>query len=189
MTDLSTILERLGQGDTAAMDELLRLVDGELRMLAAGRLKQENVGITLQVTDLVNEAYLRLAGEDGAPNWQNRSHFFGAASEAMRRILVDHARRKKSLKRGGAAVKVELTPAFLAVEERTEELLAVHDALDELESHSKQAAELVKLRYFVGMKHHEAAKVMGISKRAADRFWLIAKTWLFKALHDPSQSE
>ena len=163
------------------MDDLMRLVQVELRGLAEAQLKREKTGITLQATDLVNEAYLRLVGGE-PPNWQNRSHFFGAASEAMRRILVDHARRKHRLKRGGQAERFELSPAFLAVEQRSEELLAVHEALDELEAHDKQAAALVKLRYFVGMKHHEAAEAMGITKRVADRLWLVAKTWLFKTL-------
>jgi RNA polymerase sigma factor (TIGR02999 family) len=180
MADFSTILVRLDDGDAGAMDELLRLVDRELRKLAASHLKNEASGITLQPTELVNEAYLRLAGQQ--QNWQNRAHFFGAASEAMRRILVDHARRKRSQKRGGTAEKVELSDAFLAVEGKADELLAVHEALGDLELHDQQAAQLVKLRYFVGMKHHEAAAAMSISKRTADRLWLVGKTWLYKVL-------
>jgi len=185
VNEFSNILRRSEDGDgRAAMEDLLRLVERELRDLAAARLKRENSAITLQVTDLVNEAFIRLADDANANNWQNRAHFFGAASEAMRRILVDHARRKNSLKRGGKGGKVQLSESFLAVEERADELLAVHEALDELESHDKQAAELVKLRYFVGMKHHEAAEAMEISKRIADRLWVVAKTWLFKALKE-----
>lgn len=190
MSDFTRLLERLDQGDSGAMDDLLELVQLELRGLAGAQLKMEKPGITLQATDLVNEAYLRLVGQQQeAPKWQNRSHFFGAASEAMRRILVDHARRKQRLKRGGQAEKIELSPAFLAVEQRSDELLAVNEALHELETHDSQAAELVKLRYFVGMKHHEAAEAMGISKRVADRLWLIAKTWLFKTLKDETAPE
>ena len=188
MTDFSQLLDKLGRGDAEAMDDLLRLVQTELRRLAEAQLRREKSGITLQATDLVNEAYLRLAGDE-VPNWRNRSHFFGAASEAMRRILVDHARSKHRLKRGGKAERVELSPAFLAVEQRSNELLAVHEALHELEGHDKQAAELVKLRYFVGMKHHEAAEAMGISKRVADRLWIIAKTWLFKTLKKGGKEE
>lgn len=183
MNEFARILDRaMNCDDQAAMDDLLRLIDSELRILATARLKKENSGITLQVSDLVNEAYIRLAGERSENNWKNRSHFFGAASEAMRRILVDHARKKKSLKRGGKLERRELSPAFLAVEDRAEELLEVHEVLNELEGHDEQAARLVKLRYFGGMKHHEAADVMGISVRVADRLWVIAKTWLFKAL-------
>jgi len=188
MTEFSQLLNRLSQGDAEAMDDLLRLVQSELRALAQAKLIGEKSGITLQATDLVNEAYLRLAGQE-SPSWKNRSHFFGAASEAMRRILVDHARRKKRLKRGAHGERYELSNAFLAVEQKSDELLSVHEALNELETHDGQAAELVKLRYFVGMKHHEAAEAIGISKRAADRLWLIAKTWLYRALkHETSEN-
>ena len=182
--DFSTILKRLDGGDYAAMDDLLRLVYGELRALAADKVRREKSDITLQATDLVNEAFLRLHGDAGDLNWESRAHFFGAASEAMRRILVEHARRKRSLKRGGDAARVELTEGVLAIEGKREELLAVHEALDEFEGYEKQAAQLVKMRYFVGMEHQEAAKSLGISRRTADRLWLVAKAWLYKRMKD-----
>ena len=189
MSDFSRILKRLDNGDAAAVNDLLNVVHGELRMLAQARVKNERSDLTLQATDLVNEAYLRLLGSDGPMNYKNRAHFFGAASEAMRRILVEHARKKGTIKRGAHAQKVELDEEMLAVDDRREELLAVHEALDEFARYEEQAAQLVKLRYFVGMEHREAAEVLGVSKRVADRLWLVAKAWLFKRMKDAKPSD
>ena len=182
MKEVTQILSRVNAGDARAADELLTLIYRQLRRLAAARLNAENPNITLQVTELVSEAYLRLLGQDRPQTWHDRSHFFGAASEAMRRILVDHARRKQSLKRGGAVQKLQLNESFVADQNKSDEILAVHEALDELQAHDAEAAKLVKLRYFVGMRHAEVAQVMGISKRSADRLWLIARTWLYRRL-------
>ena len=187
MTDFSIILRKIKDGDPDVQNDLLRLVQIELRELAAAKLRKENSAITLQASDLVNEAYIRLFGSEDSTEWQNRAHFFGAASEAMRRILIEHARQKKTAKRGAGASKQELSPAFIAVEQRADELLAVHDALDTLEQHDPSAAQLVKLRYFLGMKHIEAAEAMEISPRVADRLWIIAKTWLYKVLKDAEE--
>ena len=182
MEEVTEILSRMNEGDGKAADELLTLIYRQLRRLAAARLNGENPNITLQVTELVSEAYLRLLGRGSAQTWHDRSHFFGAASEAMRRILVDHARQKQSLKRGGAAQRLQLDESFVADQNKLDEILAVHEAVDELQEHDAEAAKLVKLRYFVGMRHSEVAQVMGISKRAADRLWLIARTWLYRRL-------
>lgn len=179
---VTEILGRISAGDTKATDELLTLIYQQLRRLAAAKLNNENPNITLQVTELVSEAYLRLLGHGSPQTWNDRGHFFGAASEAMRRILVDHARCKQSLKRGSNARRLQLDESFVADQNKSDEILAVHEALDELEQHDAEATKLVKLRYFVGMRHSEVAQVMGISKRAADRLWLIARTWLYRRI-------
>lgn len=182
MEEVTEILGRINAGDKMAADELLNIIYQQLRRLAAAKLNAENPNITLQVTELVSEAYLRLLGQGSPQTWHDRSHFFGAASEAMRRILVDHARRKQSLKRGGTAQRLQLDESFVADQNKSDEILAVHEALDELQKHDAEAAKLVKLRYFVGMRHSEVAQVMGISKRAADRLWLVARTWLYRRI-------
>jgi RNA polymerase sigma factor (TIGR02999 family) len=133
-------------------------------------------------TALVHEAYLRLVDGDRAAHWNSRGHFFAAAAEAMRRILVERARSKHRVKRGGGARRQELQEHFLVAEDRLDELLAVHEALDELERHDAQAAALVKLRFFAGLEHQEAADMLGLGRRAADRLWLLARTWLFRTL-------
>ena len=156
----------------------------ELRKLAAAKLSKEKPGQTLQATALVHEAYLRLVTVENPQNWNGRGHFFGAAAEAMRRIIVERARSKRRQKRGGDAKRVKLEDRHLAVDDRTDEVLAIDEALSELERHDQQAAELVKLRYFVGMEHQEAAQLLGISRRAADRLWLLARTWLARALQE-----
>src|SRR5262249_40364312 len=142
----------------------------------------EAAGQTLQPTALLHEAYLRLVDEDQAQHWNSRGHFFAAAAEAMRRILVECARSKGRAKRGGGVRRQELQEHFLIAEDRLDELLAVHEALDELERHDAQAAALVKLRFFAGFEHQEAAEVLGLSRRAADRLWLLARTWLYRTL-------
>jgi RNA polymerase sigma factor (TIGR02999 family) len=182
MTDLTRILSDIEQGDPHAGEQLFPLVYEELRRLAAQKLAQEKPGQTLQATALVHEAYLRLVDVDQASHWNSPGHFFAAAAEAMRRILVERARGKRRVKRGGGARQHELQEDILITPDRVDELLAVHDALDELERHDAQAAALVKLRFFAGLGHQEAAEVLGLGRRAADRLWLLARTWLFRAL-------
>jgi RNA polymerase sigma factor (TIGR02999 family) len=179
MTDVTRLLDAAQRGDPQAAAELLPLVYDELRKLAAAKLANEKPGQTLEATALVHEAYLRLVGDQ---QFDGRGHFFAAAAEAMRRILVEHARARRRLKRGGGAVAKELRVDLLIAEDRVDELIAVHDALDALEQHDAQAATLVKLRFFAGFEHQEAANVLGLERRAADRLWLVARTWLFRAM-------
>src|SRR5262249_39363621 len=143
------------------------------------RVAQEQPGQTLQATGLVHEADVRLVDVERAQQWNSRGHFFAAAAEAMRRILVERARSKRRVKRGGGAKRLTLDEGLLVTDDRVDELLAVHEALDELERHDAQAAALVKLRFFAGLEHQEAADLLG---RAADRLWLLARTWLYRAL-------
>jgi RNA polymerase sigma factor (TIGR02999 family) len=182
MSEVTQILSAIERGDPHAAEQLLPLVYDELRKLAAQRLAQEKPGQTLQPTALVHEAYLRLVDVEKAQHWNSRGHFFAAAAEAMRRILVERARSKRRVKRGGGARRQELREHFLVAEDRVDELLAIHEALDELERHDAQAAALVKLRYFAGFEHQEAADILGLGRRAADRLWLLARTWLHQAL-------
>jgi RNA polymerase sigma factor (TIGR02999 family) len=187
MSEVSRILVALEQGDAVAAERLLPLVYDELRQLAARKLAHEPPGQTLQATALVHEAYLRLMASpasDGGKAWKGRRHFFGAAAEAMRRILVERARSKRTLKRGDGAQRLDLDERFCIAEDRVDEVLAVHDALDELEQHDPRAAALVKLRFFAGFEHQEAAERLGMSRRAADRLWLLARAWLYRALHE-----
>jgi RNA polymerase sigma factor (TIGR02999 family) len=178
MTDVTQILSRIESGDPAAAEQLLPLVYDELRRLAAHRLAQEKPGQTLQATALVHEAYLRLVDGVQAQHWNSRGHFFAAAAEAMRRILVDNARRKRSLKSGGRHKKFSLEEADLATFEDAEKLLAIDDALDKLAAEAPDAAELVKLRVFAGMTMSEAAEALGISRTTAFRHWTYARAWL-----------
>ena len=182
VSEVTRILNAIEHGDANAAGQLLPLVYDELRTLAAQKMAQEAAGQTLQPTALVHEAYLRLVAGDQAPHWNSRGHFFAAAAEAMRRILVERARSKCRVKRGGGARRQELQEHFLIAEDRRDELLAVHEALDQLERHDAQAAALVKLRFFAGFEHQEAAEMLGLSRRAADRLWLLARTWLYRAL-------
>lgn len=178
---MTLILERVKAGDAHAAEELLPLVYDELRRLAAARMSQEVAGHTLQPTALVHEAWLRLVG-NGEARWNSRGHFFGAAAEAMRRILVESARRKQAQRRGGG-LRWEILEEHHAVLARPpDELLAVSEALQRLASEDPQAAELVKLRYFVGLALPEVAEVLGLSARTADRIWAYARTWLKVAL-------
>jgi RNA polymerase sigma factor, TIGR02999 family len=178
---ITLLLQRIGQGDPRAPDELLPLVYGELRRLAAAKLAREAPGQTLQPTALVHEAWLRLGG-DQQPAWENRAHFFFAAAEGMRRILIDNARRKKALRHGGALARVNAsdTGFDLAAASTTpdDELLLVNEALDALAAHDSRKAELVKQKYFVGLTLEEAARVLGISERTAKRDWAYARAWL-----------
>jgi RNA polymerase sigma factor (TIGR02999 family) len=181
MNDVTRILNAIQNGDSKADAELLPLVYGELRRLAAHKMAGESPGHTLQPTALVHEAWLRLgAGEQ--QNWQSRAHFFAAAGEAMRRILVEHARRKLSLKRGGGAARAEFDESALVLATPPEEILKVHEALDNLAREDAAAAELVKLRYFVGMTMEEAATALGLAKRTAENLWTYARVWLHREI-------
>ena len=196
MSDVTRILSRIEQGDRPAAEQLLPLVYEELRKLAAAKLAQEKPGQTLQATALVHEAYLRLVGQGSgfgvqgsegrreAENWNSRGHFFGAAAEAMRRILVERARRKQAAKRGGERQRIELTDVPATEPGAAIDLLALDEALNELATVDSRSAELVKLRYFAGLSGADAAKALGISARTADRTWLYARTWLLKKLEN-----
>ncbi len=181
MSDVTRILESIERGDPKAADELLPLVYGELRKLAAARMANEAPNQTLQPTALVHEAWLRLIGNDN-PQFANRAHFFAAAAEAMRRILIDKARRKKAARHGGDQQRVEFEGLEVATPVDDDQLLAINDALDKLASQNQTEAELVKLRYFVGMTLEEAAGVLGISARTADNYWAHARAWLFREI-------
>jgi RNA polymerase sigma factor (TIGR02999 family) len=181
MSDVTHILDAIQQGDPKAAAELLPLVYTELRRLAAHKMAQEPSGQTLQPTALVHEAWLRLAG-GGNQSWQNRAHFFGAAAEAMRRILIDNARRKRALRHGGAQQRVDVEQAEIAAPTDDDQLLAIHEALDKFAAQDQQKAELVKLRYFVGLNLVEAAEILGISEPTAKRWWAYARAWLYREI-------
>ncbi len=181
MSDVTHILAAVRAGDDAAAERLFELVYAELRQVAAQKMAGESAGHTLQPTALVHEAWLRL-GADAQPHWQNRAHFFGAAAEAMRRILVDRARRKQAQRRGAGAEHVELDHLEIAGPVDDEQLLALDEALGRLAAVDEPKAELVKLRYFVGLTTEQAAKVMNISEPTAKRWWAYAKAWLFREM-------
>jgi RNA polymerase sigma factor (TIGR02999 family) len=186
MSEILQILNDIQHGDPRAASELLPLVYKELRRLAASKLAHEQPGQTLQPTALVHEAYLRVVGPAGAEQqWDGRGHFFSAAAEAMRRILVERARSRATLKRGGERCRLDLDQVELACDDRPGELLALDEALEELERHNAQAAELVKLRYYAGLTHQQAARTLGISRRAADRLWALARAWLYQQISAP----
>ena len=183
MEQLTRILSAAGQGDPDAAAQLLPLVYDELRRLATRRLAQEKPGQTLQATALVHDAYLRLVGGAVPQHFNGRGHFFAAAAEAMRRILVERARRKATVKHGGGLRRVDLDHLSITCDDgRADELLALDEAVAELERHDPQSAELVKLRYFAGLSHQEAAEALGIGRRAADRLWAVAKAWLYQRM-------
>jgi RNA polymerase sigma factor (TIGR02999 family) len=182
MSDVTQILNAIEQGDPKAAEQLLPLVYEELRKLAAQKLAQEAPGQTLQATALVHEAYLRLVGGDEAKQWDSRGHFFAAAAEAMRRILVDNARRRQAQRRGGQAQRLELEGLEAAVPDNDDELLAVDEALARLQEVDPSKAELVKLRYFGGLTITEAAQALGISVTTANRYWAYARAWLHEEL-------
>ncbi len=185
MEELTKILTALGKGDPQAASQLLPLVYNELRGLAAQKLRREGAGQTLEATALVHEAYLRLVGSNKtstAQQWDCRGHFFAAAAEAMRRILVENARRKRSQKRGGNLVRQELDEAVLTMAEPCEDILALDEALERLAQKDPVKAELVKLRYFAALTGAEAAEVLGISTATADRYWAYARAWLHQEL-------
>jgi RNA polymerase sigma factor (TIGR02999 family) len=182
MSDVSRILSAIGQGDPHAASQLLPLVYDELRKLAAQKLAHEKPGQTLEPTALVHEAYLRLVGQRDEPHWDSRGHFFAAAAEAMRRILVENARRKRSLKHGAGLGRQELEEAELAAPEPPEDLLALDEALSRLAGVDRAAADLVQLRYFAGLTLPQAAEALGISSRTADRLWAYARAWLHQEI-------
>jgi RNA polymerase sigma factor (TIGR02999 family) len=183
MSDLTVMLEQIERGDSSAAGRLLPLVYDELRKLAAQKMAHESPGQTLQATALVHEAWLRLGG-DRQPTWQNRAHFFAAAAEAMRRILIDNARRKKAQRHGGQAerVNLDLDSLELAAGMDDDQLLAVHEALDRLAVHDAVKAELVKLRFFAGLTIEEAARVLKLSEPTAKRHWAYARAWLYREI-------
>ena len=178
MSDVTQILERVQKGDGHAAEELLPVVYQELRKLAASRMANEAAGNTLQPTALVHEAWLRLVGKEN-PKFGGRAHFFAAAAEAMRRILIDRARRKRAVRHGGGQVRLDIEQLDLASPDADDQLLAVNDALDKLAAQDPIEAELVKLRYFVGMTVEEAASLLDISPRTARNYWAHARTWLY----------
>jgi RNA polymerase sigma factor (TIGR02999 family) len=181
VTDVTRILERVQQGDSQAAEALLPLVYDELRRLAAHKMAQEMAGHTLQPTALVHEAWLRLAGNE-VQSWQNRAHFFGAAAEAMRRILIESARRKARLKRGGHWERVNLEDIQLATESDPATLLTIDQALEKLAREHPEKAELVKFRFFVGLSLPEAARALNLSETTAKRHWAFARAWLYGEL-------
>jgi RNA polymerase sigma factor (TIGR02999 family) len=184
MSDVTRILSRIEQGDPQAAEQLLPLVYDELRKLAAVKLAQEKPGQTLQATALVHDAYIRIVNDQQSQRWDNRGHFFVAAAEAMRRILVDGARRRQSLKRGGGLEHQSLDDLAIAGPEPDDKVLAVSEALEQLAATDKTAAELVKLRYFAGLTGKDAAAALGLAERSADRLWVYARAWLLKHLAD-----
>jgi RNA polymerase sigma factor (TIGR02999 family) len=188
MSNVTEFLSRIEEGDPAAAGELLPLVYHELRKLAAAKMAQEKPGQTLQATALVHEAYLRLVDQAAQPGWDSRGHFFAAAAESMRRILVENARRKKRIKHGGELDRISIDDVPLAAPEIHEDLLTLDAALSHLESIDAQAAELVQLRYFAGFSNADAAKMLGISPRTADRVWAFARAWLHQEISGEQNS-
>ncbi len=182
MSDVTRILKAIEQGDAKAADQLLPLVYEELRRLAAQKMSQEPPGQTLQATALVHEAYIRLVGAE-AHNWGSRGHFFAAAADAMRRILIDNARRKQRLKHGGDRQRIALDDVDLAIEEPATDIIALDEALAKLAEEDPVKADLVKLRYFAGLTIEQAAKILEISRATADRYWSYARAWLFHEIN------
>jgi RNA polymerase sigma factor (TIGR02999 family) len=184
MSDVTRILSQIEQGDPSAAGQLLPLVYHELRKLAAAKMAQEQPGQTLQATALVHDAYLRLVDVEQAQHWDSRGHFFAAAAEAMRRILVENARRKASLKHGGERVRLDLDQCLTINDERPTDLLILHEALDRLAAEDPIKADLVKLRCFAGLSHQEAAAALGLPRATADRYWAYAKARLYCEIYE-----
>ena len=178
MIEVTRILSAIDAGDSHAAEQLLPLVYDELRKLATQKMAQEKPGQTLQATALVHDAYLRLVGSENPQRFESRGHFFAAAAEAMRRILVDQARRRKAEKRGGHLDRAELEESIIAPPRPDEDILAVNDALGQLEAADLQAAQLVRLRFFAGLNMTEAAEALGMSVRSAHDVWAYARSWL-----------
>jgi RNA polymerase sigma factor (TIGR02999 family) len=185
---LTGILQAIEEGDPQAAEQLLPLVYDELRQLAAAKLAHEKPGQTLQPTALVHEAYIRLVDKDKIQHWDSRGHFFAAAAEAMRRILIDQARRKRRPKHGGGRKRVDLNEALSFGEATNDDLLALDEVLDKLARAEPAKAELVKLHYFAGLSLEEAAQVLGIGHRTAKRHWAYARAWLYAAICDAPSS-
>jgi len=177
MTDVTRILNAIERGDAKAADELLPLVYDQLRILAAQKMMQEPPGQTLQATALVHEVYIRMVGSQ-THRWENRQHFFVAAAEAMRRILIENARQKQRLKRGGGHHKVDLKEAYLAIEAPSDDLIALNEALIRLDEEEQEISKLIKLNYFAGLTLEQAAEILGISRRTAYRYWAYGRAWL-----------
>ena len=182
MTDVTRLLNALEQGDAQAANELLPIVYAELRRLAAQKLAHERPGQTLDATGLVHEAYLRLVGNNPQQPWQGRGHFFAAAAEAMRRILVENARRKGRLRHGGGRKRLDLDEVPIVEETSADKLLALDEALTRLAMEEPSVAEVVKLRYFAGLTIEQTAEALGLSVRTANRHWAYARAWLYKEL-------
>ena len=189
MTDVTQILSQIESGDPSAAEQLLPLVYEELRKLAAAKLVHEKPGQTLQATALVHEAYLRLVDVDKAQHWDSRGHFFAAAAVAMRRLLVEQARRKQRLKRGGNGQHVPLETIELAYGFPSDDLLALNEAISRLELESPEKSKVVQLRFFVGMTHEEVAEALGISAVTARRHWRYARAWLRREMRVGLDSE
>jgi RNA polymerase sigma factor (TIGR02999 family) len=187
VSEVTQILERVEHGDAKAAEELLPLVYEELRKLAAHRMANEAPGQTLQATALVHEAWLRLVRKEEQARFQNRAHFFAAAAEAMRRILIDRARRKHAIRHGGNQQRMNIQDIDVAAPADDDQLLTVSEALDKLAAQHKEEVELVKLRYFVGMTNDEAAEVLGISPRTAKYYWTHARAWLYREVEAQRQ--
>ncbi len=181
-SDVTRILNSIEAGDASKSEDLIPLVYQELRALAASRMAQERAGQTLQATALVHEAYLRLTGGDDGQQWNSRGHFFAAAAEAMRRILIDRARQKNAVKHGGDLVRVELEDIDQAIHADDDRLLQIDDAIQRLAEKDKQAADLIKLRFFAGMTNAEAARSLGLAERTANRIWAYSRAWLMAEL-------
>jgi RNA polymerase sigma factor (TIGR02999 family) len=186
MTEVTHILSAMVQGDPYAAEQLLPLVYEKLRKLAAARLAQEKPGQTLQATALVHEAYIRLVDVDKAQSWDSRGHFFAAAAEAMRRILINRAHDKNRLKRGGTRKRLDLDQLATVEDATDDDLVALDEALEQLARDNKPCAELVKLRFFAGLTLEEAARSLGIARRTADRYWAFARAWLYQTLRKAS---
>jgi RNA polymerase sigma factor (TIGR02999 family) len=194
MSAVTQVLAAIDQGDTQATAQLFPLVYEELRALAAQKLAQETPGQTLQATALVHEAYIRLVGSDrevcgASQTWDSRRHFFAAAAEAMRRILVDHARGKRRLKRGGGWRRLRLDHLDLPIHDLPDDLLDLDEALEKLAQEDSLCANLVKLRFFTGLTLEEAASALGIARRSADRYWVFARSWLYEELRTRDEAE
>jgi RNA polymerase sigma factor (TIGR02999 family) len=181
MSEITQVLQAIRRGDGRASEELLPLVYNELRQLAAARMNQEAGGQTLQGTALVHEAWLRMVG-DGDRVWENRAHFFGAAAEAMRRILVENARRKSRLKRGGGQVRLDIDELDLAATTPDEKILLMDEALEKLRAEDPEKARIVVLKFFGGLTNQEVAENLGVTERTVERQWAYAKTWLFQCI-------
>jgi len=183
MSDVTRLLDAIQHGDPQAAEELLPLIYQELRQIAAAKMAREQPGHTLQATALVHEAWLRVAGNDGQAQFQNRAHFFGAAAEAMRRILIDRARRRKAVRHGGDMQKTDLDGLEIPAPGDDDELLALNEALDKLATTDPPKAELVKLRYFVGLSFEDTAAALGIAVPTAKRWWAYARAWLLAEMN------
>jgi RNA polymerase sigma factor (TIGR02999 family) len=185
MSDITYVLQAIGRGQGHAADELLPLVYEELRRLAGARMAQEAAGQTLQPTALVHEAWLRLVA-DGEKSWQNRAHFFGAAAEAMRRILIENARRKSRLKRGGGQARLDIDSVELAETTADDKILLIDEALQKLQAEDPERARVVVMKFFGGLTNHEVAESLGVAERTIERQWAYAKAWIFQCIRGQS---